>query len=222
MEGGKGRRDRTGAGHVLRDQSVDAFVDYTLAPSRGKQGGGDGASVVTAASPLLFLAPLLPHSRTEKTVILRLFCNSCSSPTLAAASPAAYRETDPAVENGAPRAPNGDRLGDADSSDDEPDSEDEGSSAAREKERLRVLEAAGLLVKAPETSETPKRRRRPPPARPQRRPGSSVAPAAARESRPAADEEEDEDEEARPEDREERMEDAYDVSMPQILLAMVR
>ncbi|GEM10145.1 rho guanyl-nucleotide exchange factor [Rhodotorula toruloides] len=130
--------------------------------------------------------------------------------------PATYFEISPAGENGASRSAvsttNGDPLDTANSSDDEPDSEDDDSNGAREKERLRVLEAAGLLVKAPEANETPKRRRRPPPARPQRRPGSSVVVAAVQESPPAAeDDEEDEEDEARPEESEERMEDAYDL-----------
>ncbi|GAA5977335.1 hypothetical protein JCM10908_004943 [Rhodotorula pacifica] len=97
-------------------------------------------------------------------------------------------------------------------SDGEDDSDDENaSSEAREGERLRVLEAAGLLVK-PSTSEaTPKRRtRRPPPARPQRRPGSALVTtdAPVNIAQPEAEEEE-----LAPalEEQEERIEDAYDL-----------
>ncbi|BGO93264.1 hypothetical protein NBRC10512_000083 [Rhodotorula toruloides] len=126
--------------------------------------------------------------------------------------PATYFEISAPGENGAAtQASNGTHLDAFDSSDDEPDSEDEESSAAREKERLKVLEAAGLLVKAPEPNETPKRRRRPPPARPPRQPRSSVVPSLTQDSRPAAEEVEDEEEEARPEESAERMEDAYDL-----------
>ncbi|GJN92753.1 hypothetical protein Rhopal_005791-T1 [Rhodotorula paludigena] len=100
---------------------------------------------------------------------------------------------------------------DEDDSDSEPDSDDEASAAARESERLRVLEAAGLLVKPAEANGSPKRRRRrPPPARPQRRPGSTTT-VGIDEQKQLAEEEAREDAEAEPEEQEERMEDAYDL-----------
>jgi len=84
------------------------------------------------------------------------------------------------------------------------------SPEAREAERVRVLEAAGLLRRRSSRA-TPKRKRRPPPPRPQRRYRESTnleeAIAAPLE---VADQEQEvpEDEE----EQEERMEDAYDVS----------
>ncbi|GAA6030396.1 hypothetical protein JCM8097_009087 [Rhodosporidiobolus ruineniae] len=110
---------------------------------------------------------------------------------------------------------------DVDASDDEPDSDDESSAAAREAERLRVLEAAGLLVRdpSPEAGAAPpkRRHRRPPPARPQRRPGSVVTVGTIEEEerrRLEAQQREGEAEalrEPEPEEQEERMEDAYDL-----------
>lgn len=96
-------------------------------------------------------------------------------------------------------------------SDNDADSGDEGaSSEAREAERLRVLEAAGLLIKTPSAEATPKRRpRRPPPARPQRRPESAfVVDTPVREPvQPRAED----DDDPEPEEQEERIEDAYDL-----------
>ncbi|GAA5838700.1 hypothetical protein JCM9279_003832 [Rhodotorula babjevae] len=98
---------------------------------------------------------------------------------------------------------------DADLSDDDADSDDEAAVAAREAERLRVLQAAGLLVKPAARPGSPKRRRRPPPARPQRRPGSMAV--TIEEQSSAAEEQEDEHGEREPELEEEKMEDAYDL-----------
>lgn len=103
-------------------------------------------------------------------------------------------------------------LGDSDESEDEAlDSDDEVSASAREAERLRVLEAAGLLKK-PSASDaaSPKRRaRRPPPARPNRRPGSTLA--AEPQSIAQGDSDAEEDQLPAPEEQEERIEDAYDL-----------
>ena len=105
---------------------------------------------------------------------------------------------------------------DSENEDDDDDSDVESpvatqSPEAREAERLRVLEAAGLLRRRSSRA-TPKRRRRPPPPRPQRRYRESTnleeAIAAPLE---VADQEEEVPENE--EEQEERMEDAYDVSL---------
>ncbi|TKA51640.1 hypothetical protein B0A53_05517 [Rhodotorula sp. CCFEE 5036] len=88
--------------------------------------------------------------------------------------------------------------------------EDEGASGeAREAERLRVLEAAGLLVKPAPVEASPKRRhRRPPPARPQRRPESALV---TNEPTETAQSEGEHDAPPEPEEQEDRIEDAYDL-----------
>ncbi|GAA5869921.1 hypothetical protein JCM8547_008105 [Rhodosporidiobolus lusitaniae] len=132
---------------------------------------------------------LVPASYVELSGQAAASAPAASSPSLAA--PAAH--SPPEVDDV------------ADVSDDEPDSDDELSASAREAERLRVLEAAGLLVKEDEPQ--PKRRRRPPPARPQRRPGSQAVAVSGIQVVP----EEEETKEPEPEEQEERMEDAYDL-----------
>ncbi|GAA5873711.1 hypothetical protein JCM3774_000147 [Rhodotorula dairenensis] len=97
-------------------------------------------------------------------------------------------------------------------SDEGTDSGDEGaSSKAREAERLRVLEAAGLLVKPASVEATPKRRpRRPPPARPVRhRPESTFVTDTPFQE--AAQPRAEDDDPPAPEEQEERIEDAYDL-----------
>ncbi|GAA5879139.1 hypothetical protein JCM16303_001313 [Sporobolomyces ruberrimus] len=98
-------------------------------------------------------------------------------------------------------------------SEDEDDSDVESPAAsqspeAREAERIRVLEAAGLLRRG--SAATPKRKRRPPPPRPERRPRESSnleqiidTPLEVAEQHEGPPEDEDE--------QEERMEDAYDL-----------
>lgn len=99
---------------------------------------------------------------------------------------------------------------DSDSADDGDDSADEGDDASREAERLRVLQAAGLLVKpASQDATTPKRRpRRPPPARPARRTSSAFA---VETPTTTLDTGYPDEPPAAPEEQEDRIEDAYDL-----------
>ncbi|KAM0752107.1 hypothetical protein T439DRAFT_379225 [Meredithblackwellia eburnea MCA 4105] len=96
-------------------------------------------------------------------------------------------------------------------SDSDVESPDARNPAEREAERLRVLEAAGVLVRGPAadgtdgSSGTPRARRRPAPRRPSKPPGHSTASSSAEATQEEAHEEES------PEHHEERMEDAYDL-----------
>lgn len=107
------------------------------------------------------------------------------------------------------------------SSDDESDVETpSGDPQEREAERMRVLEAAGLLVREDKAGETPRPRRRPPPPRPARRPAVFDARANDPQTDGTGDEPEDGEEDIerapelppKPEEQAERIEDAYDVS----------
>lgn len=180
---------------------------------RGSKGEGEDS----AASPSLSLiscslgslAPLRNQSLSLVLFPFPLCRNTKKSPFLSRTRSrlASRVDTPPSVAPVPPSQPLDEDSEDEDDSDVESPAASQ-SPEAREAERIRVLEAAGLLRRG--SAATPKRKRRPPPPRPERRPRESSnleqiidTPLEVAEQHEGPPEDEDE--------QEERMEDAYDV-----------